>query len=137
MGDNIKAEIRERMALGPADGQGMRLVASGGHGRGAEHAARWCTAHVPECGEVLGDPEFAGRADDGSLVFLVTFALHELAVPIGEIERVLDAKGTAVVSGDRQVQAARRIVATGRAFWQIKATDHGTIARTETRTAAP
>lgn len=136
MEDNIKPEIRERLALGPDEGQGMRLIGSGGMSRGEDHARRWCEQHVPECAGVIY-VEYAGRSDDGAdLVYLVTFRLHELAAPIAEIERVLDAKGTAVISGDRQVRAARRIVEAGVASWQIKGADHGTIARTETRTAA-
>jgi len=132
--DDITPAIRERLALGPDDGQGMRLVASGGTGRGQRHAMAWCTRNVPECGETL-TAEWAGRSAGGDPLFLVTYRLHPLAGRIAAIEQELADRGEAAVTGTAQVAAARRLVETGRATWASKGTD-GTSGRI-TREGAP
>lgn len=143
MNDDISPAIAERLALGPDDGQGMRLVVSGGTGRGDGHARRWCAAHVPECGEPLA-AEWAGRTAGGDPLYLVTYRLHDLAGPIAEIEQVLDEHGRAVVSGTAQMAAAQRMVDAGRARWaacgggaEHEPGSHGLLERAETRTEAP
>jgi hypothetical protein len=74
---SISQDIAERLALGPDEGQGMRLVESCGVTRGPAHAGRWALQHDPGAAALAREPEYAGRGLHGGLVYLVTYTLRE------------------------------------------------------------
>jgi hypothetical protein len=71
----ISPEISDRLALGPDEGQEFRLVeVSGTHHAGGKTAAGHVQRTDRNCAEVL-TAEYAGRADSGNPVYLVTWRL--------------------------------------------------------------
>jgi hypothetical protein len=69
-------KIADRVALGPDDGQDFRLITVMGTQHAGGNTARRRVEADPEAGEILG-VEYAGRADSGDPVFLVTYKLKD------------------------------------------------------------
>ena len=71
--------IAEKVALGPEEGQGYRLVGvSGTQHAGSTTACNYVKRHVRAAQTVVG-VEYAGRADNGDQVYLVTYTLRDSA----------------------------------------------------------